>query len=76
MHLRALPLLLFAFLLTTFASARVLPTSPISNSSVSVIDIPTALATSNPARLVKRIDWHAVWDKIKAEFINIVDNGK
>ena len=76
MHLRALPLLLFAFFLTNFASARVLPTSPTWNSSVSVMDIPTAVATSNPARLVKRIDWHAVWDKIKAEFINIVDNGK
>ena len=76
MHLRALPLLLFAFPLTTSASARVLPTAPTSNSSVLVMDIPTALATSNPARLVKRIDWHAFWDKIKAEFMNVVNNGK
>ena len=76
MHRRALPLLLFAFLLIAFACAMVLPTSPTSSSSVSVMDIPTALATSNPARLVKRIDWHAVWDKIKAEFFNIVNNGK
>ena len=76
MHLRSLLLLLFAFLLTTSGSAGVLPTSATSKPSVSVTDIPTALPTSNSAMLAKRIDWHVVWDKIKAEFMNIVNNGK
>ena len=75
MHLRALPLLLCLFLLTISISAGPLPTIPNPTSSLSMKEIPTSLPAPNTASLAKRVNWHHLWDKIKADFMNIINNG-